>query len=207
MGGLHGMMRYSHDEILDMNNDAFDRLLDVLQNSKGTTHEETEAANAAAKVATNGSNRNRAMTQIDKPAIDPDLLKAANVAQAEAAVSDSDSIRSSGVKVLGENGELTEWRKSSSSASISQDSGSSESINVNPSIDADSDSDPNLRSATILDQFTVVNAATPSPQPLTAQEKFLSSGTTFTNVLARVKPRKTPSMCLQNPSACETKAD
>ena len=48
------MMKYKHDEILDMNIEAFDKLLEVIQESKGATKEEVDAANSLAMATTGG---------------------------------------------------------------------------------------------------------------------------------------------------------
>lgn len=56
MGGLHAMMKFKHDEIIKMNDDAFDRLKELLVKSKAVANSNPGALSALKDVKTNGGN-------------------------------------------------------------------------------------------------------------------------------------------------------
>ena len=199
MGGLHGMMKYKHDDILDMNVEAFDKLLEVIQNSKGATKEETDAANSLAMAAGGGGSTMGGV--FSKMVVDtaslpppPPEVTAAEDAEADQAAerAETNPIPDTG------NEPSSPWTPFGSA------SGSTTSAAAPlPS----SSSSSNGAVSSVLDMFEPVKAPTiqisGGPKFMTSQDKFLLHQAGELSGLATVKPRKIPSLCIKNPAACD----
>ena len=192
------MMKYKHDDILDMNVEAFGMLLEIIQSSKGATKEETEAANKLALVAGSSSTMGGVFSKmvVDTSSLPPPPPE---VSAAEDAAADQAAERAETTPVA----DTTDNEPSSPWASL----GSSPSSSSLGSSSDTSSASSSSSSSSVLDMFLPVKAPTiqlqGTPRFQSSQDKFLLHQAGELSGLATVKPRKIPSMCLRNPSACD----
>lgn len=197
------MMKYKHDEILDMNIEAFDKLLEVIQESKGATKEEVDAANSLA-MATTGGGGSTMGGVFSKMVVDTASLPPppAEVTPAEDAAADQAAERA-------ENNPITDTENEPSSPWTPLGSSSTGTTTATASTSSSPVSSTTTRGvvSSVLDMFEPVKAPTiqvsGEPKFMTSQDKFLMHQAGELSGLATVKPRKIPSICIRNPSACD----
>ena len=181
------MMKYKHGDILGMNVEAFDKLLEVIQDSKGATKEETEAANSLAMAASGGKGSTMGGV-FSKMVVDTSSMPPPppEVSADEDAAADEAAERAEAAPVVDTDNEPSSPWTPLGSSSSSKSSGVGSSV---------------------LDMFEPVKAPTiqqqSEPKFMTTQDKFLMHQAGELSGLATVKPRKIPSLCIKNPSACD----
>ena len=195
------MMKYKHDDILDMNVEAFDKLLEVIQNSKGATKEETDAANSLAMAAGGGGGATMggvfSKMMVDTASLPPPPPE---VTAAEDAEADQAAERAEANPIPD-----TDNEPSSPWTPLGASSGSTTAA-VAP-LPSSSSSSSNGAVSSVLDMFEPVKAPTiqisGGPKFMPSQDKFLLHQAGELSGLATVKLRKIPSLCIKNPSACD----